>query len=390
MPPPTESQSKLTKKQQKAEAFKKATKKRKGDSQIPDGGDLPQMDDEIESEPQPSTSTLEPSREREREKNNKGKGKGKSKEEEEEKEDEKASAKSKKRKRNEIDASNTSPSSSSAVVPAKSQTEAASKTIKAKKTTFAEDGEKVETELAVPSTTTKAAGEEEEGGEKGKTSAKSKYIVFVGNMSFDLTSDDISKHFGKTCGEVPSVRLLTKKGDPSALASLSKSKQKSIAKGKAKDPSAPQSKGCAFLEFKTHTALQKALLFHHTMYGGRQINVELSAGGGGKSQNRVEKIKKKNEALEKERAKIHEKYLAPANANHKAIQAEKASRGEGGPPKKKLRQDEEGQAQWGSRGSGGSSDRLADGNPPAIRSRRKPGAPSKFSASGSNAVRLQG
>ncbi|CCU97576.1 unnamed protein product [Malassezia sympodialis ATCC 42132] len=144
-----------------------------------------------------------------------------------------------------------------------------------------------------------------------------KYIVFVGNMSFDVTADMLAKHLGETCGEVPMVRLLTKKADPNALTGLSNSKKKSIAKGKAKDPSAPVSKGCAFVEFTNKASLQKALRFHHTMFHGRQINVELTAGGGGKSQHRKEKIKAKNESLDKQRRKLHEKYVKPAAEEHK-------------------------------------------------------------------------
>ena len=53
-----------------------------------------------------------------------------------------------------------------------------------------------------------------------------KYIVFVGNMSYDVTADDLAKHMSDTCGEMPRVRLLTKKGDPSALEKLSNSKKK--------------------------------------------------------------------------------------------------------------------------------------------------------------------
>ncbi|WFD22452.1 hypothetical protein MEQU1_001123 [Malassezia equina] len=152
-----------------------------------------------------------------------------------------------------------------------------------------------------------------------------KYIVFVGNMSFDVTADMLAKHIGDTCGEIPKVRLLTKKADPNASAGLSNSKKKSIAKGKARDPSAPISKGCAFVEFSNGMSLQKALRFHHTMFHGRQINVELTAGGGGKSQHRKEKIKVKNESLEKERRKIHEKYVKPGAEERKRKMSENSS-----------------------------------------------------------------
>lgn len=151
-----------------------------------------------------------------------------------------------------------------------------------------------------------------------------KYIVFVGNMSYDVTAEDLAKHMGDTCGETPKVRLLTKKGDPSALEKLSNSKKKSIAKGKAQDPSAPVSKGCAFVEFSNAASLQKALRFHHTTFRGRQINVELTAGGGGKSERRKEKIKAKNAGLDKERQKLFEKYVKPEAEAHKRKQVERS------------------------------------------------------------------
>lgn len=123
-------------------------------------------------------------------------------------------------------------------------------------------------------------------------------------MSFDVTAEMLAKHFAETCGETPQVRLLTKRADPKALEGLSNSKRKSIAKGKARDPSAPVSRGCAFAEFSSPTALQKALRFHHSQFHNRQINVELTAGGGGKSEQRQEKIKAKNAELEKERVRL--------------------------------------------------------------------------------------
>ena len=143
-------------------------------------------------------------------------------------------------------------------------------------------------------------------------------------MSYDVTADDLAKHMSDTCGEMPKVRLLTKKGDPSALEKLSNSKKKSIAKGKAQDPSAPVSKGCAFVEFSNAASLQKALRFHHSMFRGRQINVELTAGGGGKGERRKEKIKAKNADLDKERRKIFEKYVKPEAEAHKRKQSERS------------------------------------------------------------------
>ena len=146
-------------------------------------------------------------------------------------------------------------------------------------------------------------------------------------MAFDVTAEMLAKHFAETCGETPQVRLLTKRADPRALEGLSNSKRKSIAKGKARDPSAPVSRGCAFVEFSTPVALQKGLRFHHSMFHGRQINVELTAGGGGKSETRKKKIQAKNADLEKERQKHFEKHVKPQAEAQKRKQAEAADAG---------------------------------------------------------------
>jgi len=72
----------------------------------------------------------------------------------------------------------------------------------------------------------------------------------------------------------------------------------------------PKSKGCAFLEFKSRNALQQALKLHHSIIDGRKINVELTAGGGGKSEQRLTKLKERNKELEVQRKKRTEKLSA--------------------------------------------------------------------------------
>jgi RNA recognition motif-containing protein len=59
----------------------------------------------------------------------------------------------------------------------------------------------------------------------------------------------------------------------------------------------PKSKGCAFLEFTHRNALQQGLKLHQSMLDGRMINVELTAGGGGKSESRLTKVRERNKAL---------------------------------------------------------------------------------------------
>ncbi|CAO3638611.1 unnamed protein product [Cunninghamella blakesleeana] len=117
---------------------------------------------------------------------------------------------------------------------------------------------------------------------KGNTNGNNngpRFIVFVGNLPFNTTKEELEKHF-EAVGGIVSVRLLT-------------------------DKVTKKPKGFAFVEFETSKHLNKALGFHHTLFKKRQINVELTAGGGGKSEVRNEKLKKKNEKLQEERQKIH-------------------------------------------------------------------------------------
>lgn len=81
----------------------------------------------------------------------------------------------------------------------------------------------------------------------------------------------------------PTIRLLTPKPKPGA--------------------SAAKSKGCAFLEFKSHNTLQQALKLHGSELDGRKVNVELTAGGGGKSTARLDKVRERNKALTQERVR---------------------------------------------------------------------------------------
>ncbi|KAF9973803.1 hypothetical protein BGZ73_002938 [Actinomortierella ambigua] len=137
---------------------------------------------------------------------------------------------------------------------------------------------------------------EEKDGEdkKGETAAapkpkpqNQKFIVFVGNLPYNITKEQLEKHFS-SCENIASIRVQT---------------DKVTGKGK----------GFAFMEFKTAEDMQKALFFNKTLIKERPINVELTAGGGGnKSEARKKKIAEKNEALNEERRKIHEKHIQPS------------------------------------------------------------------------------
>ncbi|KIM31981.1 hypothetical protein M408DRAFT_241714 [Serendipita vermifera MAFF 305830] len=109
-----------------------------------------------------------------------------------------------------------------------------------------------------------------------------KYILFVGNLSYKTTTEAIAEHFS-ACDPPPTIRRLT-------------------SRNKGPNTKPEKSKGCAFLEFTKASGLQTALRLHHSELDGRQINVELSAGGGGKSDARIKKLKEKNAKLDKHRA----------------------------------------------------------------------------------------
>jgi nucleolar protein 6 len=105
---------------------------------------------------------------------------------------------------------------------------------------------------------------------------------FAGNLKYTTSLDSIKSHFS-TCDPPPTIRLLTPK--PNAKSKVQTSK----------------SKGCAFLEFSKHAALQQALRLHQSELEGRKINVELTAGGGGKSEKRLSKVKERNKELHGQR-----------------------------------------------------------------------------------------
>ncbi|KAK2957702.1 putative RNA binding protein [Blattamonas nauphoetae] len=98
-----------------------------------------------------------------------------------------------------------------------------------------------------------------------KSPKKPCFKVFVGNLPFNITKEDIETHF-KPCGTITSVRILTKKdGTP---------------------------RGCCFIEFADSKSEIKAIHMHHSLLKDRSINVEKTAGGGGNSIVRKRKIAK--------------------------------------------------------------------------------------------------
>ncbi|KAI8722443.1 RRM domain-containing protein [Fusarium sp. LHS14.1] len=110
-----------------------------------------------------------------------------------------------------------------------------------------------------------------------------RHIVFVGNLPFTATADTIKAHFASL--SPIHVRCMSDPNDSKPC------------------------RGFAFVEFAKvwhmRTCLDK---FHHSMFEdgvspARRINVELTAGGGGKTKRRQEKIQEKNRKLDENRTK---------------------------------------------------------------------------------------
>ncbi|KAI9509525.1 hypothetical protein F5148DRAFT_746246 [Russula earlei] len=124
-----------------------------------------------------------------------------------------------------------------------------------------------------------------------------------GNLKYTTTREAIRNHFS-LCDPPPTVRLLTPKSTRVG-STVSKSR------------------GCAFLEFSTRPALQAALRLHQSELDGRRINVELTAGGGGKSDARLEKVKARNKQLATQRTR---RTLNAATAQGKDTTEQEPSR----------------------------------------------------------------
>lgn len=105
-----------------------------------------------------------------------------------------------------------------------------------------------------------------------KRKAPPRFLLFVGNLPYDISEEEIRKHFSTI--DVSQIRIRP-------------------------------DKGIAFLEFSgddASTRLYHALKYHHTRLKNRKINVELTAGGGGNTKERLNKLREKNEMIQKELA----------------------------------------------------------------------------------------
>ncbi len=122
-----------------------------------------------------------------------------------------------------------------------------------------------------------------------KARHRSRYTVFVGNLPYDATTQDVFKHFDASLrGMVLDVRMNHDKGTG-------------------------EFRGTCFVDFKDAVALSKAFKLHHSKLLERKINVEATVGGGGKGENRMHKL----EERQRELAKLRKKRLQREKENPK-------------------------------------------------------------------------
>ncbi|AET40796.1 Nop6p Ecym_6424 [Eremothecium cymbalariae DBVPG len=122
-------------------------------------------------------------------------------------------------------------------------------------------------------------------GGKGKDGKKAnRFIIFVGSLPKDITETELLSHFKSSNPD--HIRLRP-------------------------------DKNIAFLEFdadKDPSNIQRrmdiALMQHRGVIKGSKINVELTVGGGGNSENRLQKLKQKNEKMEQERQERMKNLIA--------------------------------------------------------------------------------
>ncbi|XP_059149889.1 uncharacterized protein LOC131936826 [Physella acuta] len=98
--------------------------------------------------------------------------------------------------------------------------------------------------------------------------SKDKYVLFIGNLPYDVTREQLEEHFRKT-GGIKSIRI-------------------------PRDKATDKGRGFAYMEFDGRISHGIALRLHQTTLGGRKINVEFTSIGGGKSEARKEKLRQKN------------------------------------------------------------------------------------------------
>ncbi|XP_017765973.1 PREDICTED: RNA-binding protein 34-like [Eufriesea mexicana] len=92
--------------------------------------------------------------------------------------------------------------------------------------------------------------------EKGKLinteeeSKKKRYVLFVGNLPFNITNEELKKHFLTKVSQIIDIRIPKK--------------------------DANTARGFAYIELANNTDYEKALSLNHSFVNGRRINVQYS------------------------------------------------------------------------------------------------------------------
>ncbi|SCU96576.1 LAME_0F16710g1_1 [Lachancea meyersii CBS 8951] len=140
-------------------------------------------------------------------------------------------------------------------------------------------------------------------GKGGKGKKGNRFLIFVGNLPKGVTKIDLVAHFKSSSPDEIRVR---------------------------------PDKNIAFLEFDAEkdqkniqSRMDVALLQHKTEMQGRKINVELTVGGGGNSQARLEKLKLKNLKMDDER-RVRTTKMIQESKNKSAKNADASAPSSGG------------------------------------------------------------
>ena len=135
-----------------------------------------------------------------------------------------------------------------------------------------------------------------------KADKRSRYTVFVGNLPYDATQQDVFKHFENFLRDmVLDVRMNHDKGTG-------------------------QFRGTCFVDLKDAIALSKAHKLHHSKLMDRKINVEPTVGGGGKGENRTKKMEERKREIEKLRkSRLKKEIEAPKTKKTRGFGAQKRS-----------------------------------------------------------------
>lgn len=120
----------------------------------------------------------------------------------------------------------------------------------------------------------KAIHDQKKGDSKGSQSHRDPLIAFVGQLSYETTTDDLLAHICSNLSDDYSASKISKMTKIRLLT----------------DPKTRKSRGMAFVEVDDPEFLYALLKLHQTYLKGRRINIEKSAGGKKHSESRKSKL----------------------------------------------------------------------------------------------------